>query len=93
MIGIPIGFTSSAIGLKICAITAGIKKFKSIIKEKKETHDKIVLLAKCKLNTLEVFISMALINSVVSYEIYIFLINNVLKEYNEKKKEIENLKT
>ena len=93
LIGIPIGFTSSAIGLKICAITAGIKKFKSIIKEKKDTHDKIVLLAKSKLNTLEVFISMALINSVVSYEIYIFLINNVLKEYNEKKKEIENLKT
>ena len=26
LIGIPIGITSSAIGLKICAITAGIKK-------------------------------------------------------------------
>ena len=25
LIGIPIGITSSAIGLKICAITAGIK--------------------------------------------------------------------
>ena len=30
-IGIPIGITSSAIGLKICAIAAGIKKYKSII--------------------------------------------------------------
>ena len=27
-----IGITRSAIGLKICAITAGIKKYKSIIK-------------------------------------------------------------
>ena len=35
LVGIPIGIMSSAIGLKICAITAGIKKFKSIIKKKK----------------------------------------------------------
>ena len=32
LVGIPIGITSSAIRLKICAITAGIKKYKSIIK-------------------------------------------------------------
>ena len=41
--GISIGITSSAIGLKICAITAGIKKYKSIIKKKKKKHDKMVL--------------------------------------------------
>ena len=52
LIGIPIGITSSAIGLKICAITAGIKKYKSIIKKKKKKHDKIVLLAKSKLNSI-----------------------------------------
>ena len=45
-IGIPIGITSSAIGLKICAITAGIKRYKSIVKKKKKKHNKIVLLAK-----------------------------------------------
>ena len=48
LLGIPIGIMTSAIGLKICAINAGIKKYKSIIKKKK--HDKIVLLAKSKLN-------------------------------------------
>ena len=32
------GITSSAIGFKICAVTAGIKKYKSVIKK----HDKIV---------------------------------------------------
>ena len=32
LIAIPIGITSSVIVLKICAITAGIKKYKSIIK-------------------------------------------------------------
>ena len=35
LVGIPIEITSSAIGLKICVITAGIKKYKSIIKKKK----------------------------------------------------------
>ena len=34
LVGIPIAITSSAIGLKICSITAGIKKYKSIIKKK-----------------------------------------------------------
>ena len=38
-VGIVIGITSSSIGLKICAITAGIKKYKSIIKKKKKKHD------------------------------------------------------
>ena len=34
LLGIPIGNTSSAIGLKIWAIAAGIKNYKSIIKKK-----------------------------------------------------------
>ena len=46
--GIPIGITSSAIRLKISAITVGIKKYKLIIPKKKKKHDKIVLLAKSK---------------------------------------------
>ena len=35
LVGIPIGITSSALGLKICEITAAIDKYKPII-EKKE---------------------------------------------------------
>ena len=66
LFGIPIGITSSAVGLKICAITAEIKKYKSIIKKKKKKHDKIALLAKIKLNTIEVVISRTLINSYIS---------------------------
>ena len=42
-IGITIGITSSTLGLKMCAIAAGIKKYKSIIKKKKKKHDKTVL--------------------------------------------------
>ena len=43
LLGILIGITSSAIGLKMCAIAAGIKKYKSINKKKKKKHEKKVL--------------------------------------------------
>ena len=46
LLGIPVGITSSAIGLKICAIAAGIKKYKSLIKKKKKKHDNIVFFSK-----------------------------------------------
>ena len=36
-IGIPIGIVSSAIGLEVCGIIAGIKKYKSVIKDKEIT--------------------------------------------------------
>ena len=36
LVGIPIGIMISAIGLKICAITAATKKYKSIIKKKEK---------------------------------------------------------
>ena len=62
LVYVPVGITSSAVGIKICAITAGIKKHKSIIKKKKKKHDKIVLLGKHKLNTIEVLISKSLID-------------------------------
>ena len=38
LLGIAIGITSFAIGLKFCTITAGIKK-SIIIKKKKKKHD------------------------------------------------------
>ena len=62
LIGIPIAIASSVIRLKICAVAARIKRYKSIIKKKKKNHDKIVLLAKSKLNSLELLISKALID-------------------------------
>ena len=36
LVGVSIGIASSAVGLKICAITAAIKKYNSIIKKKKK---------------------------------------------------------
>ena len=82
LVGIPIGITSSETGLKICVITAGIKKYKSIIKKKKKKHDKIFLLAKSKVNRIEVLIYKALIDSDISHDGFV-LANNVLKEYDD----------
>ena len=92
LIGIPIGVMSPAIGLKICAIAAGIKRYKSIIKKKKKKHDKIALLAKSKLNSIEVLVSKAIVDSVISHDEFV-LINRVLKEYNEMKEGTKNWKT
>ena len=63
MLGICTGVISSAIGLKICAVTPENEKYKSIIKKKKKKYDRTVLLAKTKLNTIKVLISKALIDS------------------------------
>ena len=72
LVGIPVGTKSSAIGWKICAITAGIKKYKSIIKKNKKKHDKIVLLTKSKLNNVKILISNALIASNIFFMMTLF---------------------
>ena len=84
-VSISIRITSSAIGSKISAKTAGIEKYKTIIKKKKKKHDKIVLLAKSKLSRIGIIVSKALINSVISHD-ELVSINNVLKQYDEMKK-------
>ena len=58
----PVNITGSSVGTKLqwnhckcSAITAGIKKCNSIIKKKKK-YDKIELLEKGKLNTIEILL-------------------------------------
>ena len=50
------------------------------------------MLAKSKLNSIEVLISKTLIDSNISHDEFV-LINNVLKEYEEMKEEVKILKT
>ena len=90
LLGIPIGISSSAIRLKVCVIAAGIKKYKSITKKKK--HHKIVLLAKSKLNNIDVLISKAFLDSNISYDEFV-LISTVLEECGDLKEGIKNLRT
>ena len=89
LVGIPVGITSSAMGIKICIITARTKRYKSIIKKKKKKYDKIVLLAKSQLNSIEILTSKALIDSNINHDEFV-LINNVPKEFDDMKGEIKN---
>ena len=90
VVGITAEITCSAVGLKICVITNGIKKYKSIIKKKKEKNDKMVFSARLKLKSIKVLISKDLIDSCISHDRFL-LINNVLKEYDEIKEKSEIL--
>ena len=87
LVGIPIRIVISRIELKICVITAAIKKYKSIIKKKRKEHDKIVLLGKSKLNNIEILFSKALIDSNISHDEFV-LINNALKEFYERRNQL-----
>ena len=79
---------SFAVGIIICAITAGIKKYKSVIQKKKKDY-KRVLLGKDKLNTNKVLNSRALIDLYISHDEFVSV--NVLREYYMK--EINNPET
>ena len=81
---------SSAVGLKTFAITAGIKKYKSIIKKTKKELDKIELLTKSKSNSIKVL--KASVDSNISHDKFL-LVNNALIEYDNLKGEIKNVKT
>ena len=50
------------------------------------------MLTKTKLNSIEVLISKALVDSNISHDEF-FLVNNLLKEHDNLKEEIKNLKS
>ena len=60
-----------------------------IIKKRQKNHDKIVLLAKTELNTIDVLFSRVLIDSYFSHNTF-FLVNNVLRKYSKMKEAIKN---
>ena len=92
LVAIPVGITSFAEETNIRAITTGIQRYKSIMKKKKKKRDKIVLLGKDKLNTIEVLISKAVIDSYNSHDKFVS-VNNVLIKYHEIKEETKNPET
>ena len=88
LLGITTGIMSSAIGFRNCAISAGLKKYKSIINKKKKKHDKIGLLV----NYHRSLFSKALNDSYISHDDFVS-VNNVSKGYGDMKEIIKVLKT
>ena len=69
-----------------CVITAGIKRYKSIIKKKKKKLDKTVFLAKSKLNKIEVLIFKALIDPVIGHDEFVLIniLRNILNKCSKR---------
>ena len=75
IIGGPVGIASASFTL-IFFLTIGIvKKLLNLTRNKKKKHDKIFMLAKSKLNSIEILISQALIDLDISHEEFITILN------------------
>ena len=69
VIGIPAGIASASFTLIFSLTTGIIKKIiERSMKERKKKHNKIVMLAKSKLNSIETLMSQALIDLDISHE-------------------------
>ena len=72
--------------------TGSVKKILKTTRNKKEKHNKIAMLARSKLNSIEALISHALINNKISHEDFMTIIN-AEKNYRELKDSIRMMKS
>ena len=89
IVGAPVGIESASFTL-VFSLTIGItKKLLNITRKKKKEHDKILMLVKSKLNSIETLISQVLIDMDLSHEEFI----TILKEKDKYEKMKENLRS
>ena len=91
VIGAPIGITSASLILAFSLCTGLVKKLLKAARNKKKKPNKIVMLARSKLNSVESKISQALISSQISHEDFITIINEE-RNYRELKESIRMMK-
>ena len=91
VIGAPIVITSASLSLAFSWCTGLVKKILKATRNKKKKHNKIVMLARGKLNSIESKISEALINNRISHEDFITMINEE-RNYRELKENIRIVK-
>ena len=89
IIGAPVGIASASFTLIFSLTTGIIKKLLSITRNKKKKHNKILMLAKSKLNSIETLISQALIDMEISHEEFV----TMLKEKDKYEKMKENVRS
>ena len=68
IVGIPLGIAGASLTLIFTVTTGVVKKILNITRKKKKKHNKIITLARNKLNIIETFISQALIDFDISHE-------------------------
>ena len=75
VIGAPVGMVSASFSLAFSISTGIIKKLLKTTRNKKKKHNKIVMLARSKLNSIKSKISQGLINNEISQEDFMIIIN------------------
>ena len=86
-IGAPVGMVSASCSLAFSITTGLVKKFLKTTRNKKKNHNKTIMLARRKLNSIESKISEALINNEISLEDFMAVLNEETK-YRELKESI-----
>ena len=86
-VGAPAGIIGASCGLTFSITSGFVKKFLKTIRKKKEKHNKIVMLARSKLNSIESKTSKALMDDEISHEDFETIINEE-KKYRELKESI-----
>ena len=88
VIGAPAGIASASLTLIFSLMTGIVKKILDITRKKKKKHDKVLMLAKSKFNSIDRLKSQALIDMDISHEEFI----TILKEKDRYEMMKENLK-
>ena len=89
--GAPVGIASASFTLIFSLKTEIIKKLQIIARNKKKKHDKILMLAKGKLDSIETLISKALIDMEISDEEFNAIISKKQK-YERMKENVRNIR-
>ena len=89
--GIPARLASASFTLVFSLTTVTIKKLLKITKKKKKKHNKIVLIAKSKLNSVETLMSQALIDLDITHKEFKTIVNEK-ERYEQMKESIRNKK-
>ena len=89
VVGAPVGIASASFTLIFSLTTGIVKKLLNITRNKKKKHDKIFMLAKSKLNSIETLISQALIDMEINHKEFV----TILKEKDKYEKMKENLRS
>ena len=84
LLGVPAGIIGGSCGLTFSITSGFVKNFLKTIRNKKKKHNKIVMLARSKLNSMESKISKALMDNEFSHEDF-DTITNEEKKYREMK--------
>ena len=92
VVGAPVGIASASFSLEFSISIGIVEKMLKTMQNKKKRQNKIVMLTRSKLNIIESKISEALINSEISHEDLITIINKE-KNYREIKESIKMMKT